>query len=145
MSIWFKQYLIEDLLKWHIKDTMAETLGIELTELTPDSLKCRMEVNSKTVQSMGILHGGGSAALAETLGSIASNMVVDDSKYFCVGLDINASHLRPVKSGFIYAEATPVHIGKKTHVWKIEIRTANGKLVCVSRLTMAVLDIAEKR
>ena len=145
MGIWFKEYMIDELCEEHIKNTLAETLGIELTELTPDSLKCRMEVNHKTVQSMGILHGGASAALSETLGSIASNMVVDDSKYFCVGLDINASHIRPVKSGFIYAQATPVHLGKKTHIWKIEIKTSNGKLVCVSRLTMAVLNIAEKR
>jgi 1,4-dihydroxy-2-naphthoyl-CoA hydrolase len=143
MSIWFKPALISDL-NYHIKNTLAETLGIELTEITADSLKCKMEVNNKTRQSMGILHGGASAALAETLGSIASNMIVDKEKYYCVGLDINASHLRPVESGFIYAEAKPIHLGKKTHVWRIDIVNQEGKLVCTSRLTMAVLDAKNK-
>ena len=143
MSIWHKTVSVKDL-QYHIKDTLAETIGIELTEITADSLKCRMEVNNKTKQSMGILHGGASAALAETLGSIASNMIVDKEKFFCVGLDINASHLRPVKSGYIYAEAKPIHLGKKTHVWRIDILNDEGKLVCTSRLTMAVLDVASK-
>jgi 1,4-dihydroxy-2-naphthoyl-CoA hydrolase len=143
MSIWHKKVSVKDL-QYHIKETLAETIGIELTEITDDSLKCRMEVNNKTKQSMGILHGGASAALAETLGSIASNMIVDKEKYFCVGLDINASHLRPVKGGFIYAEAKPIHLGKKTHVWRIDILNEEGKLVCTSRLTMAVIDVANK-
>ncbi|MBI5539770.1 MAG: PaaI family thioesterase [Bacteroidia bacterium] len=143
MSIWNKPFLIKDL-QHQIKNTLAETIGIELTEITDDSLKCRMEVNNKTKQSMGILHGGASAALAETLGSIASNMIVDKDKYFCVGLDINASHLRPVKSGYIYAEAKPIHLGKKTHVWRIDIVNDMGKLVCTSRLTMAILNVASK-
>lgn len=143
MSIWHKPVSVKDLQN-HIKNTLAETIGIELTEITDDSLKCRMEVNNKTKQSMGILHGGASAALAETLGSIASNMIVDKEKYFCVGLDINASHLRPVKSGYIYAEAKPIHLGKKTHVWRIDILNDEGKLVCTSRLTMAVLEVANK-
>ena len=142
MSIWNKPILISDL-QSHIKDTLAETLGIELTEITSDSLKCKMEVNNKTKQSMGILHGGASAALAETLGSIASNLIVDNEKHFCVGLDINASHLRPVKSGFIYAEAKPIHLGKKTHVWRIDINNEEGKLVCTSRLTMAVIEVVK--
>lgn len=143
MSIWHKPVSVKEL-QCLIENTLAETIGIELTEITEDSLKCRMEVNNKTKQSMGILHGGASAALAETLGSIASNMIVDKEKYFCVGLDINASHLRPVKSGYIYAEAKPIHLGKKTHVWRIEILNDEGKLVCTSRLTMAVLDVASK-
>ncbi len=143
MSIWYNPVSVIDL-QYHIKDTLAETIGIELTEITDDSLKCRMEVNNKTKQSMGILHGGASAALAETLGSIASNMIVNKEKHFCVGLDINASHLRPVKSGYIYAEAKPIHLGKKTHVWRIDILNDEGKLVCTSRLTMAVLDVASK-
>ena len=102
MSIWFKPYKIEEL-HGNITNTLAETLGIILTEITSDSLKCSMEVVQKTKQSMGILHGGASAALCETLGSIASNLIVDREKYFCLGLDINASHVRPVSSGFIYA------------------------------------------
>jgi 1,4-dihydroxy-2-naphthoyl-CoA hydrolase len=92
---------------------------------------------------MKILHGGASVALAESLGSIGSNLIVDTSKYACVGLDINANHLRPASSGFVFAEATPIHIGKKTHVWTIEIKDEKGKLVCISRLTMAVIEIAK--
>lgn len=144
MSIWFKPYILEDI-KWTIKNTLAENIGIELTELGPDSLKCRMAISNRTVQSMGILHGGASAALAETLGSIASNLIVDYNKYVCVGLDINANHLRSVSKGFVYAEAKPIHIGRKTHVWGIEITNEEGKMVCISRLTMAVLDAPPDR
>ncbi len=139
MSIWFKPYKIEDL-QSTITNTLAETLGINLTEITPDSLKCNMNVLQHIKQSMGVLHGGASAALCETLGSIASNLVVDPDKYFCLGLDINASHVRPVSKGFIFAEATPVHLGRKTHIWRIDITNQDNKLVCTCRLTMAVLS-----
>ena len=142
--IWFKPYLLEDI-KWTIKNTLAEAIGIELTQITPNSLKCRMPISSKTVQSMGILHGGASAALAETLGSIASNLIVDYNKHVCVGLDINANHIRSVKSGYVYAEATPIHLGKKTHVWSIQITNEQDVIVCISRLTMAVLDAPTDR
>jgi 1,4-dihydroxy-2-naphthoyl-CoA hydrolase len=104
-----------------------------------------MQITNNTKQSMGILHGGASAALAETLGSIASNLIVDYNKYVCVGLDINANHIRSVKDGFVYAEAKPIHIGKKTHVWGIEISNEEGKIVCISRLTMAVLNAPSDR
>lgn len=144
MSIWFKQYKIEDL-HGNITNTLAEIIGIKLTEITSDSLKCSMEVLQRTKQSMGILHGGTSAALCETLGSIASNLIVDPDKYYCVGLNINSSHVRPVLSGFIYAEAKPVHIGKKTHIWGIDIINEDGKLVCTSRLTMAVVSVSERK
>lgn len=140
MSIWFKDYKLEDL-AWMLKENMCEAIGIEITELTPDSIKGRMPVDHRTVQPMKILHGGASVALAESLGSIASNLIVDNSRYACVGLDINANHLRPASSGYVYAEAKPIHIGKKTHVWSIEIKDEKGKLVCVSRLTMAVIDV----
>jgi uncharacterized protein (TIGR00369 family) len=89
---------------------------------------------------MKILHGGASVALAETLGSVASYLIVDTGKFACVGLDINANHLRPASSGYVYAEAKPIHIGRKTHVWAIEIKDEKGKMVCVSRLTMAVIE-----
>jgi len=144
MSIWYKQYVLADL-QDIITNTLAETLGIKLTEITSNSLKCKMEVVQKTKQSMGILHGGASAALCETLGSIASNLIVDHDKFYCVGLNINSSHVRPVSSGFIYAEAKPVHIGKKTHIWGIDIVNEDGKLVCTSRLTMAVVSILERK
>lgn len=140
MSIWFKPYTVIDI-QGLLKNNMAESLGIEITEITPDSVKGKMPVDHRTKQSMNILHGGASAALAETLGSIASNLMVDTTKYSCVGLDINANHLRPVSSGFVFAEAKPIHIGKKTQVWSIEIKNEQGKLVCISRLTMAVIEI----
>ena len=140
MSIWFKPYTLNDI-QWMLKDNMCEAIGIEIIELTPDSIKGKMPVDHRTVQPMKILHGGASVALAESLGSIASNLIVDNSKYACVGLDINANHLRPASSGFVYAEAKPIHIGKKTHVWAIEIKDEKGKLICVSRLTIAVIQI----
>lgn len=140
MSIWFKPYTTVDI-QGLLKNNMAESLGIEITEITPDSVKGKMPVDHRTKQSMNILHGGASAALAETLGSIASNLIVDTAKYSCVGLDINANHLRPVSGGFVFAEAKPIHIGKKTQVWSIEIKNDLGKMVCISRLTMAVIEI----
>ncbi|MFY9309726.1 MAG: hotdog fold thioesterase [Bacteroidia bacterium] len=140
MSIWFKPYTANDI-QFMLKNNMCEAIGIEITEVTPGSVKGRMPVDHRTVQPAGILHGGASVALAETLGSVASNLIVDHSKYICVGLDINANHIRPASSGFVYAEATPIHIGKKTHVWSIEIKNEAGKLVCISRLTMAVVEI----
>ncbi|MDQ3049159.1 MAG: hotdog fold thioesterase [Bacteroidota bacterium] len=140
MSIWFKEYKIEDL-QWMLKGNMCEAIGIEITELTDDSIKGRMPVDHRTVQPMNILHGGASVALAESLGSIASNLIIDNSQYACVGLDINANHLRPASSGYVYAEAKAIHIGKKTHVWSIEIKNEAGKMVCISRLTMAVIQI----
>lgn len=141
MSIWFKPYTLNDI-QWMLKDNMCEAIGIEIIELTPDSIKGKMPVDHRTVQPMKILHGGASVALAESLGSIASNLIVDNSKYACVGLDINANHLRPASNGFVYAEAKPIHIGKKTHVWGIEIKDEKGKMVCISRLTMAVILIS---
>jgi len=142
MSIWFKDYTLENI-QWMLKDNMCETIGIEITELTSESIKGKMPVDHRTVQPMKILHGGASVALAESLGSIASNLIVDTSKYACVGLDINANHLRPASSGYVYAEAKPIHIGKKTHVWSIEIKDEKNKLVCISRLTMAVVQISQ--
>ncbi len=140
MSIWFKPYTAADI-AFMLKDNMCETIGIEITEITPNSIKGRMPVDNRTVQPMKILHGGASVALAETLGSVASNLIVDTEKFACVGLDINANHLRPASSGFVYAEATPIHVGKKTHVWSIEIKNEEGKLVCISRLTMAIIEL----
>jgi 1,4-dihydroxy-2-naphthoyl-CoA hydrolase len=142
MSIWFRPYSLSDI-SWMLKDNMCEAIGIEITEIGADSVKGKMPVDQRTVQPMKILHGGASVALAETLGSVASNLIVDNSKYACVGLDINANHLRPASSGYVYGEAKPVHIGKKTHVWSIEIKNEEGKMVCISRLTMAVVQITQ--
>ena len=139
MSIWFKEYVLSDI-QSTLKNNMCETIGIEIVELTPNSIIGKMPIDHRTVQPMGLLHGGASVALAESLGSIASNLIIDPEKSICVGLDINANHLRPASSGYVYAEATPIHIGKKTHVWSIEIKNETGKLVCISRLTMAIID-----
>ncbi|MCC6837310.1 MAG: hotdog fold thioesterase [Bacteroidia bacterium] len=142
MSIWFRPYTVQDL-AWMLKENMSENIGIEITELTENSIKGRMPVDHRTVQPMKILHGGASVAFAESLGSIGSNLIVDTSKYACVGLEVNANHLRPVSSGFVFAEAKPIHIGKKTHVWSIEITDEKGKMVCISRLTTAVIEIVK--
>ena len=119
---------------------MVEYIGITITELGDDFLQGTMPVDHRTLQPMGILHGGASVALAETLGSLAANLVIDPSKKYCVGLDINANHIRPVPAGkTVTGIARPVHLGSSTQVWTIEI-SSEGKLSCISRLTMAVLD-----
>lgn len=119
--------------------TMGAYLGMEFTEIGDDFLKARMPVDDRTRQPYGLLHGGASAALAETLGSVASAYVIDRSKYICVGLEINANHVRGAREGYVYGTVTPLHIGKSTHVWDIRIVDERGKLVCVSRLTVAIL------
>ncbi len=118
---------------------LIKHLGIEFTELADDYLCAKMPVDYRTQQPFGILHGGASVALAETLGSVGGNLMVDEDKH-CVGLEINANHIRSVKDGFIYGKAQILHQGRKTHVWDIKITDEEGKLVCVSRLTVAVVD-----
>ena len=122
------------------KDTMVQHIGIEFTEIGENHLKGTMPVDHRTVQPMGILHGGASLALAETLGSIAANLIVDPSLQYCVGLDINGNHIRAVRTGKVIGIASPLHIGSTTQVWSIEIKDEQEKLVCISRLTMAVLN-----
>ena len=119
---------------------MVEHLGITLTEVGEDFLKGTMPVDHRTVQPMGILHGGASVALAETLGSLAANYAVDNQKKYCVGLDINANHVRAASKGDVTGIAKPLHLGSTTQVWSIEITDEEDRLVCISRLTMAVLD-----
>jgi 1,4-dihydroxy-2-naphthoyl-CoA hydrolase len=137
--IWFKEYKMEDAL-FLGKGNMLEHLGITITEAGENFLKGKMPVDHRTIQPMGLLHGGASVALAESLGSIAAAMVIDPEKYYCVGLEINANHLRSVSDGFVYGTAKPIHIGGKTHVWNIEITNEENKMVCISRLTMAILE-----
>jgi len=139
MSIWRTQTSVEQL-EVHSRNTLAETIGIRVTEIGPDFLRASMPVNPKTHQPMGVLHGGASVALAETVGSLAANLCVDQARYVCMGQEINANHLRPVSVGIVTATARPYHIGKRSHVWSIEIRDEQQKLVCISRLTMAVVD-----
>ncbi|MBO9563341.1 MAG: hotdog fold thioesterase [Niastella sp.] len=119
--------------------TIAEVIGLEFTEIGTDFLKGRMPVDHRTHQPYGLLHGGASCVLAETLGSVASALVIDQSKFICVGLEINANHVRGVRSGFVTGTASPIHIGASTHVWDIRITDERDKLVCISRLTVAIL------
>jgi 1,4-dihydroxy-2-naphthoyl-CoA hydrolase len=126
------------------RDTMVDHLGIEYLELGPDFIRARMPVDHRTIQPMHRLHGGASVALAETLGSFAANITVDIDKQYCVGLEINANHIKSVTSGYVYGITRPVHIGKKTHVWEIRITNEKKELVCISRITMAVLKQKEK-
>jgi 1,4-dihydroxy-2-naphthoyl-CoA hydrolase len=139
MSVWFKKSFSIDEIKKLSKDTMAEHIGIELTEIGENYLKGRMPVDQRTRQPYGLLHGGASVTLAETLGSIASAMVIDPSSQICVGLEINANHVRGARQGYVYGTATPLHIGGSTHVWEIRIVDEKEKLICVSRLTVAIL------
>ena len=122
-----------------IPNTLMEHLGMEFTAIGPDYLTATMPVNKNVHQPMGILHGGASVALAETVGSAASNLIIDHKVEYCVGLDINANHIRSVKEGIVTGTAKAIHLGRKTHIWQIEIVNEEGKLVCTSRLTMAVI------
>jgi len=139
MAIWTKTYTLEEVQQRGL-GTMVEHIGITITELGDNFLKGTMPVDHRTVQPMNILHGGASVALAETLGSLAANLVVDSSRKYCVGLDINANHIRAAKRGLVTGIAKPLHIGSSTQVWSIEIVDEDDRLVCISRLTMAVLE-----
>ena len=120
-------------------NTMTEQIGIEITDFGDDFICGRMPVDHRTVQPFGLLHGGASATLAETLGSIAGGLKVDRELQPVVGVEINCNHLRSAKNGWVYGKATPVKIGRKIQVWNIEIKNDDEKLVCVSRLTLAVV------
>lgn len=137
--IWHRPYTLNEA-KGIVTGTMIEHIGIEIIEIGEDFLKGTMPVDHHTVQPMRILHGGASVTLAETLGSLAATMVVDNKKKFCVGLDINANHIRAAKTGSVTGIAKPIHLGSSTQVWSIEITDNQGRFVCISRLTMAILD-----
>ena len=140
MSIWFNKNLsIQDFGQWG-KNTLAEHLDMQFIELGDNYLKATMPVNTTTQQPYGLLHGGASVALAETVGSFGSALIIDREKFICVGLDINANHLRGVKTGLVTAVGTPIHIGNTTHVWEIKIFDEQEKLTCISRLTVAILN-----
>ncbi|MGH8371231.1 MAG: hotdog fold thioesterase [Gammaproteobacteria bacterium] len=141
MSIWFEPFSVEELNTYQQK-TLVTHLGIRYTEVGDDYLKAVMPVDERTKQPAGILHGGASVALAETLGSTGANLVVDRSKKLCVGLDINANHIRAMRDGEVTGIARPLHIGGSTQVWEIRITDKDDRLVCISRITMAVLDRA---
>jgi 1,4-dihydroxy-2-naphthoyl-CoA hydrolase len=143
MIIWFNKELTLDNIKHLGKETMGEYIGIEWVEVGENFIKAKMPVDYRTQQPYGLLHGGASCTLAETIGSVASAMVVDHSKYICVGLEINANHVRSAREGFVTGIATPLHLGANTHVWDIKIHDELEKLVCVSRLTVAVIPRKE--
>lgn len=136
MSIWKKNISLEALNRTS-KNTLMEHLQIEYTDFSDNTLSATMPVCSFTHQPLGMLHGGASVVLAETLGSLAANFCVDDDHY-CVGLDINANHIRAMRSGFVIGTAKPMHLGVSTQVWQIDITDEKQRLVCTSRLTIAV-------
>ncbi|HSC52472.1 MAG TPA: hotdog fold thioesterase [Phnomibacter sp.] len=140
-SIWFHPNINPEMLAALGKGNMGEWLGIEFSQIGADFIKGTMPVDHRTVQPFGVLHGGASVVLAETLGSIASSLVVDNSKFYCVGLEVNANHLRPVRSGKVTGTCRPIHLGNTTHVWDIRLHNEQGKLTCICRLTVAILKL----
>lgn len=139
MSIWkLPVSTLEELNELSV-NTMADVLNIRFTHIGEDNLQATMPVNKNTHQPYGLLHGGASAALAETVGSVASSLCINRDHQICVGLEINCNHVRGKKEGIVTAVASPLHIGASTHVWDIKISDERGKLVCISRLTMAIL------
>ena len=138
MSIWFKEYDLASIAERQ-QNTLCDHLGITFTAIEEDSLTATMPCDDRTRQYMGILHGGASCVLAESVGSVAANLVIDPDKYRAVGLDINANHLRPVFKGLVTGIAKPIMLGKKTHVWEIKLYDEQNKMSCISRLTMAVI------
>jgi 1,4-dihydroxy-2-naphthoyl-CoA hydrolase len=138
-KIWNKTSIYLDELNALSKNTMAKLLEITFSEVGDNYLKATMPVGPVTHQPYGLLHGGASATLAETVGSVASSLVIDTGKQICVGIEINCNHLRAKKDGMVTATAEPLHIGATTHVWDIKIRDEKEKLICVSRLTVAIL------
>lgn len=139
MPIWFNKNLAMPDLSPLGPNTMGEYLGMEWVALGDDYLKMRMPVDNRTRQPYGLLHGGASCALAETVGSVASHFVIDPDKFICVGMEINANHVRSASKGYVTATCKPLHLGATTHVWDIKIHDEWEKLVCVSRLTVAIL------
>lgn len=138
--IWYNKDITIDGLAALGENTMAEFLGIHFTAIGENSLEAAMPVTNRTIQPYGLLHGGASCALAETIGSVASALVIDQSKQICVGLEINANHLRAVREGTVTGTAVPLHLGRSTHVWDIRLTDEKGRLFCISRLTVAILN-----
>lgn len=137
--IWFKKEFSLQKLQAMSAGTMGEHIGIVFTEIGDDYLKATMPLDHRTRQPYGLLHGGASVALAETLGSVASSLVLDTNVFICVGLEINANHIRSVRQGLVTGIATPIHLGSSTHVWDIKIYDDRERLLCISRLTVAIL------
>lgn len=122
------------------QNTLVDHLGIEVIELGEDYLVAKMPVDQRTHQPMGLLHGGASVVLAETIGSIAASLTVNQKLQHCVGLEVNANHVKSVRSGHVFGRTKSIHLGKRTQVWEINITNEQDELICTSRLTMAVID-----
>lgn len=138
--LWFNDYTLE-MLNSMRKANMGEHLGIEFTAITPDSLSARLPVDHRTCQPFGILHGGASCVLSETLGSVAAWMTINPETHRAVGLEINANHIRAATKGYVIGTCTPMHTGRRTQVWQTDITEEDtGKRVCISRLTVAIID-----
>lgn len=140
MSIWNRQPDLEQL-KGIGKNSIVELLDIRFEAFDGESITASMPVDSRTHQPYGLLHGGASVVLAETLGSMASYYCVDPKYFYCVGLEVNANHLRALRTGRVTAVCRPVHLGRSTHVWDIRLSGDDGKLSCISRLTVAVVPL----
>ena len=138
MTIWFQPLSLDEL-NQRGQNTLAEYLGICFVAIDDEALTATMPVDSRTKQPIGIVHGGANVVLAETVASTAANRVVDPKKFYCVGLEINANHLRPVRTGLVTAIARPIHLGRSTQVWSIDLYDDSGAQSCVSRMTAAVL------
>jgi 1,4-dihydroxy-2-naphthoyl-CoA hydrolase len=138
MAIWLQNIDVAFLNQRGI-GTMTEYLGIEVVEIGDDFIKATMPVSAKTIQPLGFVHGGANVVLAETVASMAANMVVDINKYYCVGMEINANHIRSVTKGLVTAITRPIHIGRNTQVWTIELFNDAGEITCMSRMTAAVV------
>lgn len=140
MGIWFTEVTVEDL-NARSGGTLVSHLGIDYVAIGPESITARMPVDHRTVQPAGILHGGASVALAETLGSVAAFLCLDPRHKLPVGMEINANHVRPVRSGYVFGTASPIHIGNSTQLWEVRIHNEDEKLVCIARLTVAVVEV----
>lgn len=138
--IWFKEYSLESLQKLRGAN-MGHHIGFEFLEVGPDFLKAKIPVDHRTTQPFGILHGGANCVLSESLGSVAAWMTINPDTHRAVGLEINANHIRAVTEGFVVGECRPLHVGRRTQVWQTDIsEEATGKRVCISRLTVAIID-----
>jgi len=139
MSIWHQEVTAEEI-NQRAKNSLSDHLGIAFTEIGKNYLKAIMPIDKRTLQPMGIMHGGASCSLAETVASAAANYCVDPTKEMCVGLNIFTNHIKAVKEGPVEAIARPIHLGRSTQVWEIEVYNPEQQLISVSRLTLAVLN-----
>ncbi|MGA6097123.1 hotdog fold thioesterase [Stutzerimonas marianensis] len=144
MGIWYRRPDLEQL-NASRENTIVELLDIRFEAVDDESLTASMPVDARTHQPYGLLHGGASVVLAETLGSMASYHCIDTSKFYCVGLEVNANHLRGLRSGRVIGGCQPVHLGRSTHVWDIRLSSEDGKTSCISRLTVAIVPLGEGR